>query len=84
MGVYTGTLNGETFTITNDIGVTSVALQLVSGTVTFKGSMSVGALGESTPLTLVSGKPYFYTSNNPIDGFIIDATLGVCDISLTQ
>ena len=73
--VGTFQLSASTLSIVAEWGVTKISLLLVSGTVTYTGSMKLGSTSSSaitlteTPLTL--------SFDFPIDGFTIDATSGV-------
>jgi hypothetical protein len=73
--VGTYVLSADTLTIVASMGVTSVSVLLVSGTVTVSGSLSLGAR-TSDPITLSSGTPLNVSFQFPIDGYVIDASAG--------
>lgn len=82
-GVFTGSLSGTSFSITRDLGIRGLSLRLISGTVTFIGSMKVEGLTPSAR-TLEDGSPFTVASAFAIDQFDIDATAGVCEITLIR
>lgn len=73
--VGTFTLASNIITIINEWGVRNISLLLVSGTVTYTGTMKLGATLPNA-LTLVSGTPLNLTFDFPIDGLVIDASAG--------
>lgn len=73
--IGTFNLNAETITITESMGVRSVSVILVSGTVTVTGSMKLGAR-ESDSITLEDGVPLNVSFDFSIDGYVIDASAG--------
>ena len=73
--VGTYTLTSNILTIISDWGVRNISLLLVSGTVTYTGTMKLGATLPNA-LTLVAGTPLNLTFDFPIDGLIIDASAG--------
>jgi len=82
------TLNGGVYTANVDAGVKYIALKLVSGVVTYAGSIALqGVVPPSTasdsPQTLDS-TGFEISAENPIDGFIVDASLGVVIIAFTK
>lgn len=74
--VGTYILSSDTLTIVASMGVTSVSVLLVSGTVTIQGSLSLGSR-TSDAITLSSGTPLNVSFQFPIDGYTIDASAGV-------
>jgi len=64
-----------------------VSLKYISGTVTYQGSLSIVTVGGatllSTPQTLDS-QNFEMTCNNPIDGLIVDATLGEVEVAFSN
>lgn len=77
-----------TYTLTNNIlvinavdGITAVAMRLVSGSATYKGTKKIGAI-DSTPSTLIVDKAITVTSDETkyLDEFTIDASAGVVEI----
>lgn len=81
--IGTFALSGETLTIDSTHGILGIGIQYVSGTTTYTGNLSVAGL-TSSPLTLADGKPYFVSSPNPIESFVIDATGGACEVTLIK
>ena len=77
--VGTFTLTSDSITIINEWGVRNISLLLVSGTVTYTGTMKLGGTS-SNALALVAGTPLNLTFDFPIDGLIIDASAGVVTI----
>jgi hypothetical protein len=77
--VGTFTLTSNSITIINEWGVRNISLLLVSGTVTYTGTMKLGGTLPNA-LTLVAGTPLNLTFDFPIDGLIIDASAGVVTI----
>ena len=73
--VGTYTLTSNILTIISEWGVRNISLLLVSGTVTYTGTMKLGATLPNA-LTLVAGTPLNLTFDFPIDGLIIDASAG--------
>lgn len=73
--IGTFNLNAETITITESMGVRSVSVILVSGTVTVTGSMKLGTRG-SDSITLEDGVPLNVSFDFSIDGYVIDASAG--------
>ena len=80
-------LVGKIKTFTRDNGVKSIALKLVSGTVTYAGTIAIisndGDEIQSTAQTLGSAG-FQFSCSNPVDGFTVDATLGEVTISFIQ
>jgi hypothetical protein len=72
----TGTfiLNNETLTIVQGFGVRNVSILWVSGIVTVKGSMKLGARDDDA-ITLAT-LPLNMSFDSPIDGLVIDASAG--------
>lgn len=87
-GIGTISLTGAIFTITVNMGITAIALRFVSGTVTYQGSLAIstsGGIVQSSAIGLNKDNPTFEaTGEYPFDGFIIDASAGVCEIDFTQ
>jgi hypothetical protein len=85
--VGTITLSGNVWTVIGDQGYKYISLKLVSGTVTYQGSLNIiiatGIVVGSTPQTL-DASGFFMGGDNPIHGLTIDATLGVVEITLVQ
>lgn len=73
--VGTRTLTSESVTLTSDMGIRSVAMKLVSGTVTYEGTLPLGTLA-STAIALASNDPVCITFDGSIVGLVINATLG--------
>ncbi len=82
-GVFTGVLSGYSFTITEQLGIRGLCIRYISGTVSFTGAMLVEGLTPSSR-PLVDGYPYGISSQFPIDEFTIDASAGVCEITLIR
>mgnify|MGYP001582435149 CR=1 FL=1 len=90
--IFTATLNStnvplsgalNTFSITGAMGIRGLAIKWVSGTVRYKGNLAVNGIGSSY-LALADGAPFSFSSNLSVDGFTIDVTNGVCEISLIK
>ncbi len=77
--VGTFNLTSETVTIQENMGVRSVSILLVSGTVTVSGTMRLGARA-SDPIVLEDGIPLNISFDFSIDGYIIDATAGAATV----
>jgi len=79
--IGTATLTGQVLNIVGSMGISVISLKWISGTVTYSGSASVvladGSIMLSTQIPLDS-QNFEMTSINPIDGFVVDATLGSC------
>ena len=75
-------LTSGSVTISEEMGIRTMALKLVSGTVTYTGSLTTNGL-TSTALTLDSNG-YAVSTINPIDGFTINASAGSVIINLAQ
>ena len=73
--VGTYILSSEILTIIAEMGVTSISVLLVSGAVTVKGSLALGARA-SDPIALSSGTPLNVSFQFPVDGYVIDASAG--------
>lgn len=74
--VGTFLLSGEIITIQSDWGVRNISIQWVSGTITVKGTMKLGAR-TSDAITLGSTTPPLNVSFDfPIDGYVIDTSAG--------
>jgi hypothetical protein len=83
--IFTNTLTAEKveggkFSISANSGIRGLSIKWVSGTVLYKGSMSLGGLS-SDWLQLTDGSPYSFSSNLAVNVFEIDVTNGVCEIS---
>jgi len=79
--IFTYTLTGSILIITETDGITAVAMKLVSGAGTYRGTKKIGAI-DSTPSSLVVDKAITVTSDETkyLDEFTIDATAGVVEI----
>lgn len=77
--VGTKNLSGGTLSFTAESGVRIVSMILVSGTVTFTGSLPVGG-ADSDAITLVSGVAVTIGGDEPLNGLTIDATAGVVTV----
>lgn len=79
--IFTYTLTGGIFVIKEADGVTAVAMRLVSGAGTYKGTKTIGSI-DSTPTSLAVDKAVTITSEETkyLDEFTIDATAGVVEI----
>lgn len=82
------TLDAGIFVANVDYGYKTISLKLISGTVTYSGTLSLmgvtpPASATTTPKTL-DDNGFFVTSDNPIDGFTVDATAGVVEIAFTK
>lgn len=79
--IFTYVLNGSTFTIIKDYGLTAVALLLKSGTGSYQGNRKVGST-PSAPIPLAVNVPVTITSESSkyIDELLIDGSGGVIDI----
>lgn len=79
--IFTYVLNGSTLTITQDYGLTAVALLLKSGSGAYSGSRTIGGIA-STPIPLGINIPLTITSEQSkyIDELLIDGSGGVIEI----
>ena len=82
------TLSAGIFTSNVDMGYKYISLKLVSGTVTYSApTVLAGVVPPSAatqpPVTL-DDTGFFISGENPIDGLIVDATLGVVIIAFTK
>lgn len=79
-------LEGDIVIFTN-LPFSVVSLKYISGTVTYQGTLNLltvsGATLASVPQTLDS-QNFEMTCQNPIDGFIVDATFGVVEIAFSN
>lgn len=85
--IGTVTLNGKIKTFSVDEGICSVALKLVSGDVYYTGTLPLTADDNSAiPSTpeLLDSSGFEFVTQNPIDGFIVDATAGVVIIAFIK
>jgi hypothetical protein len=85
--VGTFTLSGKKWAPDGNQGYTSVSLKLISGTVTYVGDLTIilsdgSVLGSSAQTLDSSG--FFIGPNNPLAGFVVDATSGVVEIAIVQ
>ena len=85
--IGTITLSGKIKTFYNDNGIKSIALRLISGTVTYCGSIDIvtddnTAIASSAQTLGTTG--FQFSAPNPVDGLIIDASSGVVEISFIQ
>lgn len=79
--IFTRTLTNETLTINENFGITVVAMKLLSGVATYKGTKSLGAFtSQPTNLTTNEGVTVSSDSSRYIDEFIIDASAGVVEV----
>lgn len=82
------TLDTGVFVSNVDFGYKTISLKLISGTVTYSGTLSLmgatpPASATTTPKTLDNNR-FFITSDNPINGFTVDASAGVVEIAFTK
>ncbi len=75
-GTYT--LSGASFTFAGDMGINSIAIKVVSGTVTVLGTKSIPGLTNSPQS--IGSEGYIASSNYPLDGLVIDASAGVATL----
>jgi hypothetical protein len=83
--VWTYTIGGSSINISNTENVQRVSVICSGGTIEIKGSSTFQNI-PSVPVTLAVGQGLTIATKNdstPIDGLLIDATLGVADIVLT-
>lgn len=77
--VGTVTLTNAIYTTNGDTGIKSISLKLISGTVTYTGNQSItddaGSAIASASETL-DANGFEIVGDNPIDGFVIDASAG--------
>ena len=75
--IFTKVLVSTTFTVTEEYGLTAVAIKLVSGSGTFKGNKRI-ANDTSDAIPLVVNEPVTVTSEQTkyIDSLIIDCSGG--------
>lgn len=73
--VGTFNLASETIVVSQEMGVRNISVLLVSGTVTVKGVMKLGAR-ESDTVTLEADVPLNISFDFCIDGYTIDASAG--------
>jgi hypothetical protein len=79
--MFTYVLSGTTLTITEDDGITAIALKLTAGTGTYEGTKQLKAVA-SAPISLVVNEPVTISSEQTkyIDELIIDASGGTIEI----
>lgn len=68
-------LTNTTFTITEEMGIRSLSLSLISGTVTYIWNKPIGGLTPDA-ITMVAGEYPNVYSQKPIGGFVITAPAG--------
>ncbi len=73
--IGTVTLTNETVTLVETNGIRKIAMKLVSGTVTYLGTLPFGTVG-SSPITLADSDPVTVVSDYAMDGFTINASAG--------
>jgi hypothetical protein len=74
--VGTFLLNGEKITIIEEWGVRNVSIAWVSGVVTVKGTMKLGARDDDAITLGAASSPLNISFDFSIDGYEIDATAG--------
>ncbi len=72
---FTDTLTDDTFTIDRTMGITTLAMKLVSGSGTYQGTKTIGTRA-STALSLVVDEPVTISGNEAISELIIDCSGG--------
>jgi len=79
--IFTYTLTNNTLTINEADGITCVAIKLVAGAGSYKGTKRIGSI-DSTATSLVLNKPVTISSEQTkyIDSLIIDASAGTIEI----
>jgi hypothetical protein len=79
--IFTYTLTNSILIIKETDGITAVAMKLISGAGTYKGTKTIGSIN-STPTSLAVDKGVTITSEETkyLDEFTIDATAGVVEI----
>lgn len=79
--IFTFTLTNGTLNITEGDGVTAVAIKLLSGTGTYKGTKSVGGQS-STATSIAVGDSVTVSSEQTkfIQNLVIDCSAGVAEI----
>lgn len=85
LNVFTYTIDGSSLTVVAADKVQRISIICSSGDVMVQGSYKFQGLS-STPITLSVGQGITISSkseNTPIDGFTIDASVGVADIVLS-
>jgi hypothetical protein len=81
--VFTYVLTNGIITIKSTDGINVVALQLLSGSATFKGNKTVGSLA-STAISLLIDDPVTIALGTDLDSFVIDASAGVVNVIAAQ
>ncbi len=71
------------FSIGANNGIRGLSIKWVSGTVLFKGNMSINDIASGF-IGLVEGFPFGFSSELAVSGFDIDVTNGVCEIALIK
>jgi len=74
--VGTFLLNAETITIIKEWGVRNISVLCISGTITVKGVMKLGARVSDTITLGITSPPLNVSFDFPIDGYTIDTTSG--------
>lgn len=79
--LFTYVLSGTTLTITEEDGITAIALKLTSGAGTYEGTKQLKSVA-SAPISLAVNEPVTISSEQTkyIDELIIDATAGNIEI----
>jgi hypothetical protein len=83
-------LDAGIFVSSVDYGYKTIALKLISGTVTYQSPANLPLQGvdppsaQTQPAITLDAQGFFMTAENPIDGLTVDATLGVVEIAVTK
>jgi hypothetical protein len=79
--LFTYVLSGTTLTITEEEGITAIALKLTAGAGTYQGTKALKSVN-STTIPLVVGEPVTISSEQTkyIDELIIDGSAGTIEI----
>ena len=76
--IFTKLISGSIFTITAEMGLRNASFILVSGTGTYKGTLTIGGFpSDALPLTEANPVTVSTDGNSQIDGLEIDGTGGV-------
>jgi hypothetical protein len=76
--IFTKVLTGTSLVISNDFGLRSVSIVLISGSGTYLGNLLVNGLtNDPIPLTVGQSVTVGVEGNQILDGLTIDATGGV-------
>lgn len=85
--IGTCTLDGKIKTVSVDQGWKTIALKLVSGTVTYMGTEPFTAddgTAVASVAEVLDDTGFEITAENPIDGFVIDASSGVVIVAFIK